>query len=225
MNSKELTEMKNRFDTVLFDFDGTLVDSAPGIALSFNHLREQLGLVPLPLKEMYTYIGLPLRECITRLLGYTDSEQIEEAVEEYRAYYRTEGLKILKPFDGVPEFLKNCKQAGVKTGVVTCKKQELTCEHAELLGLTPYLDVVFGAFPGCIEKTELLRHALSVLQPAPGTVVMVGDRKFDLLAANTMQIPGIGVVYGYGSEEELAACEPVFLANSPEALEHYLLHA
>ncbi len=211
------------YPTVLFDLDGTLIESGPGIIAAARDVLRQMGLPDKPDEVMKTMIGPPLAECFRGVLEVPAS-RVAEAVELYREAAKTIGIDLIKPYPGVKEMLSSIKNAGVRVGVVTSKITPTAKEHILRFGLAPYIEYVRGGFPGgSADKAVLIASALEELQIRADEAVMVGDRHFDIIGAKQTGVAAIGVTYGYGSREELEECSPAHIVNSAAELEKLLL--
>jgi phosphoglycolate phosphatase len=134
-------------------------------------------------------------------------------------------MEGVRPYPGIPELLASLKREGALVGVVTSRNTVTAIAHLERFGLMPDIDYVRGGEPGGnAEKLALLREALADLRAYTGERVMVGDRHFDLLAARDAGIDSVGVTYGYGSAEEIAACDPTHTVSSVAELGKLLLN-
>lgn len=210
-----------RYDWILFDLDGTLTLSEEGIIRSASYAMEQMG-VPVPsYEEMKRFIGPPLKYSFMTYGGMDDA-QAELAVEKYRERYREKGWAENSVYPGIPALLKALKRAGVKLGVATGKPQIFTDQILDLFGLRPYFDTVCGISISdhSADKKKLISAAL----PAGCTrACMVGDRKFDIEAARALGLDAVGVLYGYGSREELAQAGATAIVETPDELAQLLL--
>jgi len=212
-----------KYTTVFFDLDGTLIESGPGIFALARAVLRDMGLPDRPDDEMPAMIGPPLYAGFRDVLKIPQG-RMDEALALYREKSRTVGVGLIKPYPGVPELLRSLREAGAFTGVVTSKITPTAREHLERLGLAPHLDYVRGGVPGgSAEKLIILLGALDDIRPDPARTVMVGDRRFDLLAAREAKIASVGVTYGYGSPEEIAACAPTHTVARVEELGELLL--
>lgn len=211
------------YPTVLFDLDGTLIESGPGIIAAAREALRQMGLPDKPDETMKTMIGPPLADCFRGVLEVPEA-RVAEAVQRYREAAKTVGLDLIKPYPGVKKMLSAIKDAGVRVGVVTSKITPTAKEHILRFGLAPYIEYVRGGFPGgSADKAVLIASALTELGITAPDAVMVGDRHFDIIGANEVGVASIGVTYGYGSRGELERCHPAYIAASPEELEKLLL--
>lgn len=211
------------YQTVLFDLDGTLIESAPGIFACARIVMQEMGMPLLSDEEMRPLVGPPLAVGFAEVL-HMPEESIPAATARYRLLAKTEGLDVIHPYAGVIEMLKQLKERGATVCVVTSKITPTAKEHIAYYGIAPYVDHVWGGVPGgTADKTELLQGAVDALAEKRGSIVMIGDRKFDIEAANNVGIPSVGVLYGYGSEEEIALSRPTHTAKTVEDLASLLM--
>ena len=204
---------------VLFDLDGTLTDSAPGITRSVAYALEKMGAEPLPPEGRLRFIGPPLKQSFRRYCSF-DEARCEEAVRRYREYFTAGGMFENAVYPGVPEALAALRSDGLRLAVATSKPELYSRQIADRFGLTPCFEGVFGAAMDetRTDKAEVIRYALDSLGASPAEVLMVGDREHDVLGAKQAGLPCVGVLWGYGSREELAAAGAGALAETPEAL-------
>lgn len=201
---------------VLFDLDGTLTDSAPGIIASLQHALLAEGLAVPAEEVLLGAIGPPF-EVGLPLLGIP-TEQVVAIVARYRERYETVGLYENGLYDGVVEMLDALAAAGLVLGVATAKPEPSARRIIEHFGLMDRFAVLTGATyePGRRTKTEVVAHALAELGLGDGaSVVMVGDRDHDVLAAQELGLASIGATWGYGSRHELTAAGAHVLADTP----------
>lgn len=208
--------------TVLFDLDGTLTDSAPGITNSAARALAYFGIEEKP-ENLLRFIGPPLNESLSEYYGFTP-EQTAKAVEVFREYFVEKGWLENAPYPGIPELLRDLKAGGLQLIVATSKPEVQAVRILKHFGLVEYFDHVCGAPAGNEDggrKADVVRRALQFSELS--STVMVGDRKYDVLGAQENGIPCIGVLYGYGSREELSAAGASFIAENLEALKRLLL--
>jgi len=213
-----------KFPVVLFDFDGTLVESGPGILQAMRYMLNEMGHPPMTEEELRSFIGPPLEESFRDMLGY-HGEDLERSLAAFRKCLRENGIKVLRAYPGVPEMLKRLQAAGVKTGVATCKGDKTAHLHADVVGISQYLDDIVGVSDenGCSSKADVIRLLMEHLNASKEDVVIIGDRMYDCEGAKEVGIPCMGVLYGYGDKEELSAYDPIYLAETPEAIADFLL--
>jgi len=202
---------------VFFDLDGTLSDPAQGITLSIQHALSRLG-APVPeQQELHWCIGPSLRQSFTRLLE-GDNDRAEQAITLYRERFATVGMYENEVYPGIPDLLDALRQAGCSLYVATSKPQVYAQKILDHFGLTPRFRRIFGPDLNGkrSEKAELLSHALEEEGLIPASCWMVGDRMFDIAGARACGLSNIGVLYGYGSREELTEAGADWLAEQPE---------
>lgn len=212
------------YDTVLFDLDGTLVDSRPAILRSVRHTLVELGHEPPAPGELHWFIGPPLEHGFATLLARFGDDRVEEAVATYRRHYSAHGLFDGPPFPGIPELLAELAAAGLRLFVATSKREDFAVRAVEAFGLAPHVEAVHGAAHGRPEeKSVLIARLLARHGLAPASAVMIGDREHDVNGARHNGLRAIGVLYGYGSREELETAGAHELAGSPAELRERLL--
>lgn len=210
------------YDAILFDVDGTLIDSAPGILNTLEEVFHDMG-VTVTRNELLRYIGPPLRKTFGEY--FSDPAKIEEATERYRVSYEAKGSHEGDAYPGVPEMLRRLKDAGLTLGTATCKPTHVVTPILEEQGLASYFDFIGGASMDETRdtKTDVIRHVLEQSVMQGKRVLMVGDRQDDMVGAANCGLDVAAAMYGYGSQEELAPFAPVFAAESCTALADWLL--
>lgn len=211
------------YDAIIFDLDGTITESAPGIMKSVSYALEKMGK-PIPGEDVLRkFVGPPLHKSFMEFCGLTD-EEASDAVTAYRERHTVVGWKEALVYTGILPMLLSLKKNGAYIALASSKPQPLCVKTLEYFGLLPLFDRVVGPDyqNKSGEKEFLIRSAL------PETfknACMVGDRKFDIEGAKKANVASIGVGYGYGSEEELRQSGCDFYAETPEDLSNLLLGA
>lgn len=209
----------HRFNTILFDLDGTLTDNGEGITNSVAYALRKFGITPPPREELNKFVGPPLRDRFVEC--YVGEENGDRAVEYYREYYRPHGIFENVVYDGIPETLAALKEAGCTLAVATSKPEIFAKRIADHFDLSQYFTVIAGSTldGSLIKKGDVIEYCLGKLgNPDRSRTVMVGDREHDILGAAQAGLPGIGVTYGYGSREELTAAHALAIIDSPADL-------
>ncbi|WP_207455596.1 HAD hydrolase-like protein [Herbiconiux sp. SYSU D00978] len=194
------------WSAILFDLDGTIADSAPGITSSLAHTFETLGLpVPSP-AELVKYVGPPLLEAFEEFEGFT-RDQAERALQIYRAHYYEKGALDSTIFPGMPEVLAAVHDAGIPTSLATSKPEYPATMILDHAGLTGYLDIITGASEDEVRsaKKDVVEEALRRLRARGvdlSNPVLIGDRHHDVEGAAVHGVPTIFVEWGYGSPAE-----------------------
>ncbi|MCV7423750.1 HAD-IA family hydrolase [Mycobacterium yunnanensis] len=185
---------------VLFDLDGTLTDSAPGIVASFRHALGEIGAT-VPDGDLAGLVaGPPMHQTLAAMgLG----GHAERAFTAYRADYTTRGWSMNSLFDGVAELLTDLRAAGVRLAVATSKNEVTARRIIEHFGIADYFEVIAGASSDGVRssKADVVAHALAQLAPLPDEVLMVGDRSHDVLGAASHGIDTVVVAWGYGRSD------------------------
>lgn len=210
---------------VLFDLDGTLTDPYEGITKSIQYALERMGVAVADRRELAEMIGPPLRESFMARYGMT-GEQAEAALAHYRVYFGQTGLYENRVYPGVPEMLGRLKGAGLRLALCTTKPELYARRILAHFGLDGFFDAVGGPqLDGTHDqKSELMAHMIASGQAdAPERCLMVGDRRFDVEAASANGVAALGVSYGYGSLEELNACGPRAIVDSPAAAADWIM--
>ncbi len=204
---------------VLFDLDGTLTDSAPGI---FGCVRHALGVLGWPdpgPERLRAFVGPPIQESFAAL-GLPEDD-IDRAVAAYRSRFGETGLYENEVYDGIPDLLAALRRAGFDLAVATSKPEVYARRILDHFGLTPSFSAVAGAtLDGSLRhKDEVIAACLASLGvEATAVAAMVGDRSHDVTGAARHGIPCIGVTWGYGSVEELTRAGVARLVNRPDDL-------
>lgn len=190
---------------VIFDLDGTLSDPSEGIERSLSHAAERMGVAVPDFVEVRRHIGPPTRQVVAELLQTDDPARIEQAVTLYRERYGSEGLWENRVYAGISALLAGLHQRGLQLWICTGKPQIYAQRIAEHFGFTAWLSGVYGCeLDGTrADKAELLAYLLGRERIEPVSAVMVGDRMHDVRAASACGLQSIGVLYGFGSEDEL----------------------
>jgi phosphoglycolate phosphatase len=207
-----------RWDTVLLDLDGTLSESGPAITASAAVAIAEVG-APVPdVAGLRSFVGPPIQDSFAALPGF-DAARVAEAVAAYRRHYTATGMLTAPVYAGVHELLSGLRAAGLRLALATSKPEPYAEQVVAAAGLTPLLDVVAGSgLDGSRgSKAAVIGHALDRLGH-PGRAVMVGDRWHDVAGAAEHGLPCLGVLWGYGSADELRDAGAVGLVATPADL-------
>jgi phosphoglycolate phosphatase len=203
---------------VVFDLDGTLTDSSPGILASFRHTLAQIGRT-VPDQQLRTHIGPPL-EVSFATLGVA-SEDVDDVVAMYRQYYGTYGVLDASLYEHVPLTLEGLATEGVHLAVATSKRVDFARQMLEHFGLADRFEIIAGASLDrtVSEKFEIIDEVLTAWQRTGSpSMWMVGDRRFDVHGALRHAMTPVGVTWGFGSREELLESGAVLLIDDPREL-------
>jgi phosphoglycolate phosphatase len=191
--------------SVLLDLDGTLIDSQPGILASCLAALRALGHEPDDTLDIRRFIGPPLEDTMRVLLQPYGDDRIGEAVEAFRQHYGDLGLLGSEPYPGIGSSLEKMQRAGLRIYLATSKREIFASRILHHLGFATYFDGIHGSVPGgeMDHKPELLAHIVSRHDLLPSRSLMVGDRRYDMSGAHAVGMRGLGVLWGYGSRDEL----------------------
>lgn len=205
--------------TVLFDLDGTLTDPREGITRSVQFALAKLGIDEPDLAALEHFIGPPLLQCFMASYGL-DEATAWQAVNHYRERFKVTGLYENRMFAGVPSLLDALQAQGRTLYIATSKPTVFAEEIARHFGFDRYFKCIYGSeLDGTrTNKVELLAHLLESENLAPGSALMIGDRKHDLIGARSNGVQAVAVGYGFGSREELLGEAPAFHFETLEAL-------
>lgn len=205
-----------RYDTAVFDLDGTITDSGPGIMNSIRYAVRKQGLPELPEKVLRSFIGPPLKEQFQSVFGLSDEEGAV-MVAAYREYYSDKGIFENRVYDGVPQMLETLKKRGARILMATSKPEEYAKRIAVHFGFSEYFDFIGGA---CMDgrrtdKNEVIEYVIDTCDVERKSAVMIGDRRHDIIGASKSGLHSIGVLYGYGSREELKKAGADMIVATP----------
>ncbi len=206
-----------RYSYAFFDLDGTLTDSASGIAHSVQYAVRKFGIDPPDEQSLRVFVGPPLVKSFCDRFGFS-KEKALQAIEYYREYYRARGMFENAVYDGIPELLVRLRESGIVCALATCKPRMFAGQILEHFGLDRYFAVVSGPeLDGTRgEKHEVIEHACRALGvKACEQVLMIGDRDNDVLGARRCGMDCAGVLWGFGSRTELESAGVRYLCNTP----------
>ncbi len=208
-----------RSRAVLFDLDGTLVDSFPGIAAAYHATLEELGLGDRDDAEIAAFIGPPIQVVLAEHFGLRGT-RLDQGVQFFRRHYGGSGLLRFSAYPGVDTMLGALRDEGLRLCIATSKLRSMALEVVGHAGWADTFDVVGGAHPGGTpsRKREVIEWTLGHLPPGTEVTAMVGDRADDIVGGRDLGVPGIGVTWGYGSADELVAAGAVAVVDSPHDL-------
>jgi phosphoglycolate phosphatase len=214
--------MARRFDLIVFDWDGTIVDSTAMIALCIQNAAADLGLTVPTLEQASHVIGLGLHDALSRAVPELTAGRIEELSARYRHHWFAREHEVVL-FEGIREMLVELSERGLPLAVATGKSRRGLARAFDQTGLGTLFDA-----SRCADETHPKPHPAMLLELAeeltvePARIVMIGDTTHDLEMAAAAGAAGIGVTYGAHPRDQLAACEPAALVSDVVELSQWL---
>lgn len=210
-----------KYDYVIFDFDGTVVDTGEGILKSLQYSFKEMGREVPETEDLKKFIGPPVYYSYTAYYGVSE-EEVGLYIKKYRERYRAKGIYECALYKGISEGLDSLREKGVKLGIASSKPESLIYDVAKFLGITEKFDAIVGVKvddSNHSSKTGLVLEAMKKLGAADKKkVLMVGDRCYDIDGAAGAEVDSCGVLWGYGSKEELEEHNATFIASDTEDL-------
>ena len=211
-----------KYKNIIFDLDGTLTDSKPGIVKGVQYALRCYGIDEPDLDKLTSFVGPPLYKSFMDYLDCSE-EEAKEAVECYREYYAETGLYENALYDGVEGLLYALKEKGYRLLIASSKPRIYVKRILSFFRILRYFDIVEGSELDSrrTDKAELLSYVLDKWDLKAEECVMIGDRKHDVLGARANGMDSIAVGYGYGSEDELSGVGPTYFFSTIEELKNF----
>ncbi|HEL1811895.1 HAD family hydrolase [Streptococcus suis] len=212
------------YQTILFDLDGTLTDSGQGILNSVAYALEKMGIEEPDTANLNRFIGPPLYESFSRFYQLSP-EDTQSAVDAFRVYFKEKGMFENQLYPGIIPLLEELRTAGKTLVIATSKPEIFAKQILEHFGIAHYFDVIAGASldSSRISKADVIGYAINQLEAFPKHAVMIGDREHDIEGARMHQLPAIGVLYGYGSNQEFEKAGATMIVETVQDLKKVLL--
>lgn len=210
-------------DILLFDLDGTLTDSTEGILNCLRYALERMGF-EYP-EDTNRFLGPPLYFSFAEFCGM-NGEQVQEAVRIFRERYSVTGLFENRVYEGIPEMLDRLKKSGKRLMVATSKPEVYAVRIFDRFGLSQFFEIVGGADINGTRnnKDEVIEYVLARADAADRSrVLMIGDRRQDVDGAHSTGIECMGILWGFGSAEELTEAGADYIARTPQEAADMLL--
>ena len=210
-------------DTLFWDLDGTLTDPYEGITRSVAYALHFFDIEVPDRTVLCPFIGPPLKDSFMRFYGFSSADA-ELAIARYRDYFAGKGLFENTVYPGIPSLLGELRAAGIRLILATSKPAVFARRILEHFDLLSCFTVLCGSeLDGSrTRKEEVIRYALEQTGARPEETAMIGDRRFDIEGAHACGIAAVGVLYGYGSREELVEAGATRLAASVADLREML---
>lgn len=189
-----------KYDLVIFDLDGTLLDTGEGIVEAVRHTIDRFGLTPLEDEELKRgFIGPPIQEGFAKRYGL-EGDILQDIATVFRDYYSTKSLLGARIYDGLEELLQKLLGMGVKPAVATYKREDYALTLLCAFGFDKYTDIMFGGdHTNILKKKDIIEKCIAKAGVTDlSRVVMIGDTDGDRKGAELVGIDFIGVTYGFG---------------------------
>lgn len=210
--------MKTKYDLVVFDVDGTLLDTTEGVVASVRHTIREFGLKEQPEEVLSTFIGPPIQDSFARVYGF-HGDILQRLATVFRDQYKTKDLLKAEPYQGIYEVFDGLKDRGIATAVATYKRDDYANTIVRHFGFQQYTDIIFGAdHENKLKKKDIIEKCIRTGgNPEKSKVVMVGDTLNDAIGAREIGIDFIAVTYGFGFHEpgEFEEISKVGVAEKP----------
>lgn len=215
------------YQYLLFDLDGTIVESGPGIINAVSYALDKMGKEVTDREGLKKFIGPPLTDSMKTYYGMTDEEAIQ-AVVYYREYYAEKGIFESSVYEGFLDMAARLKEAGKTLAIATSKPEKYAKQIAEKFEFTEFFEGIYGASMDgkLVKKEDVIHYALESLGVEGSDyakVLMIGDRKYDILGAKANGLKSIGVLYGYGSRTELENAGADYIAETTKSVSTQIL--
>lgn len=192
--------MDKKYELILFDLDGTLLDTSPGIFNSVRFAEAQLGFTPIPDSQLRVFVGPPPKQMYQKVYG-VDEETATRATACHRQYSREKAIYEATVYPGMKETLAVLRQQGYKLAVATLKGQKIAEKVLQIHGMAEFFDAIVGMDEAeSFTKCKTIQVAMEQTQTT-GNVLMVGDSEYDYIGACEAKVDFVGAVYGFGIEK------------------------
>jgi phosphoglycolate phosphatase len=208
---------------VLFDVDGTLVDSTEPILTALNNALAENALPPVSADELWKFVGPPIHQALQSVMKDwgENTDVVPKLVSDFRKVYRPLSLELAATYPGVPEMLVDMSRVA-RLGVVTSKPADYARPILERLGFAEYFEFIEGPDVGTeVEpKVVTLWRGLAAMdvESEERQILMVGDRRQDVEAGRACDVQTVGVTWGFGSRQELESAGADAVINKPDQL-------
>ena len=211
---------------VIFDLDGTLLDTSEGVIESAKYAAKQMGYKELDYQTMLTFVGPPIQNSFKKHYGCSD-EEAQRAANIFRDYYKNEALLLAKPYDGIYDLCELLKLKGIRMAVATYKREDYALTLLKHFGFDKYCDPMHGADNNnVLKKEDIVRMCQCEMGTSNDDCVLVGDTDNDAIGAKKADIKFIAVTYGFGfkNEKDLKDYSYIGLADNPIGVLNFVVN-
>ncbi len=213
-----------KYDSVIFDLDGTLTDTLADLRNSVNFALNRFGYPERTTEEIRNFVGNGVKRLVFLSVPENTPEDVsEKCLEVFKAHYAANSLVETKPYDGIIKMLKTLKDNKIKTAVVTNKMHSAAVDIVEFF-FGDLIDVTVGQIDGIAQKPQPdgIFNALDLLGVSKENAVYVGDSEVDCITAKNACIPCVGVTWGFRDRDVLISNGADFIADSPSEIFDYI---
>lgn len=213
------------YNNIFLDVDGTIIDPKIGITKSAKFALEKIGIKTNSFDDLEFFIGPPLEESFKRYYKFED-EKCELAIKYFREYFGKYGIRENTLYDGIIDILIELKKRKKRLVIATSKPTDFTEEILKNYDIYKYFDFISGSTLDNTrnKKADIIKYAIDNLNiKNPEDCIMIGDRKHDIIGAKSNQMDSIGVLYGYGTFDELKNESATYIINSVKDILKVLL--
>lgn len=187
----------NKYELIIFDLDGTLLDTSKGIFNSVRYAEKEMGFEPIPDERLKEFVGPPPKAMYMQVYN-VDEDIASKAAQKHREYGKTKAIYEAEVYPGIVELLRNLKENNYKLAVATLKSQKIAEVILEYYELRQYFDVVIGMdAKETLTKSQTIQMAIEYTKSSQ-SVLMIGDSRYDFEGAKEVQVDFLGVLYGFG---------------------------
>lgn len=206
------------YDFLIFDLDGTVIDSQRDIAFAVNEVRKELGFAPLTIDKIRSYLGNGVKALVGRAVPEADSEILASAFEKFKFYYGRCLTDTTLPYDGMEETLLALNSK--KKAILSNKMEIFSCEIVKRLGIAEYFVEVWGGDTSGVKKPDPkpIFDLIKKTNSKPEKTIMIGDSENDIKAAKAAGIASLAVLYGYTDIVRIKEHKPDYIAAKPEEI-------
>lgn len=191
-----------KYKALLFDLDGTLLDTSEGIILSVKYAIDCMGFEHLSEDKIKSFIGPPIQNTFRSIYNLND-EDTSKIADIFRERYSTVDLLKAKLYDGVLETLAKLKKDGYYIGIATYKREDYAKKIVDYFGISQYCDVMVGSdFSGKLTKSDIINICIDKLNVSKSEILMIGDTENDKIGAENAGVNFLPVSYGFGYKQD-----------------------
>ncbi len=212
---------------VIFDMDGTTVDTINSIAYFANQALKRFGLSEVPVEKFFTFVGDGPKKLFERLINFSggDLSKTDEILNSYLEEYNNNYLYLSKPYDGILKMLEELKKQGIKTAILSNKQDEAVKKISEEL-FGDLVQISIGSFENVPKKPapDSLFNVMNSLGVSKEEVLFVGDTNVDIFTAKNASVKSIGVLWGFRDEKELTDAGADYIVSDPEEILNVIMN-